>query len=125
MLTTFQSMDARALAEKFGISMLVIFGSVARGDTRLTSDADVAYFSENYMSLMDEARLSTELSAILKKDVDLVNLKKSSPLLAYHVFKDGVAVYEKTSGFFNEFFIKSIRIYQESLPLFRAKMALL
>ena len=113
------------MAEQYGLSLLVIFGSVARGDARPSSDADVAYLSENRLALMDESRLSIELSAITKKDIDLVNLKNASPLLAYHVFKDGIPVYEISSGLFNEYFVKSIRMYEEALPLFNAKMSLL
>lgn len=113
------------LCKKYGISLLVLFGSKARGDSRLSSDADVAYLSDAPLSLMDEARLVGELSAAMQRPVDLVNIALASPLLEYNIFKDGKPLYEKDRGLFEDYLARSLRIYEETKPLFQLKRALL
>ena len=114
-----------ALAETYGLSMLVVFGSLARKDMRQSSDADIAYLADAALPLMDESKLSNELSTLLKRVVDLVNVKMASPLLARNIFKNGQLLYEKEVGIFDDYFARSIRIYEETMPLYKLKMALL
>ena len=113
------------IAQSYGLDLIVLFGSQARGDNRSNSDTDVAYLASAALSLMDEARLALALSTELEQTVDLVDLKKSSPLLSYNIFHDGQSLYEQTPGLFSDFFVRAVRIYQETRPLYAVKLALL
>ncbi len=113
------------LVTHYNISLLVLFGSRARGDFRPSSDADVAYLSLTPLTLLEESTLSVELAPILGATIDLVNIRKSSPLLLYKVFKDGRVLYEKEKGYFNLSLVRAYRNYEDSKPLYRAKEELL
>ena len=120
-----KSKEIGEIAQKYGLELVVLFGSRARGDNRSASDADVAYLASVPLPLMDEARLALELAPILGGVIDLANIKGASPLLARHIFKDGKTLYEREAGLSTEMFIKSLRVYQETVPLYEAKFALL
>ena len=120
-----QTEKIEELAGKYRLSMLVAFGSLARGDATASSDADVAYASDRPLALMEEAAMAVELSALFKKEVDLVNIKTASPMLARNIFKDGVPAYERERGLFADYLARSMRIYEETMPLYKAKMELL
>lgn len=113
------------LAKKYNISLIILFGSQAKGDTHSHSDTDVAFLPEKDISTEDELNLIGELGGILKSDIDSVNLKKASPLILYHVFKYGKPLYEKERGLFSEYLAQSYRMYEEALPLYEARLALL
>jgi predicted nucleotidyltransferase/DNA-binding XRE family transcriptional regulator len=61
-----------AAAEAHGVTGLVIFGSVARGDDRPDSDVDMLVDIPPGMSLLDLARLQADLEAIVGARVDLI-----------------------------------------------------
>lgn len=113
------------IAKKYGLSLITVFGSRARRDFRAGSDTDVAYISENNLSLEKESEFATDLTEVLKTKVDIVNVKKSTPLLSYKIFKEGKPLYEKVKGMFSDNLAKAYRIYEETMPLYKVKQALL
>lgn len=61
------------LAEKYGISEIGVFGSVARDEIREDSDIDV--FVKMHPDLLKRACLKEELESILGKKVDVVRYR--------------------------------------------------
>ena len=61
------------LAEKYGISEIGVFGSVARDEIREDSDIDV--FVKMYPDLLKRACLKEELESVLGKKVDVVRYR--------------------------------------------------
>ncbi|WP_269516137.1 type VII toxin-antitoxin system MntA family adenylyltransferase antitoxin [Brevundimonas subvibrioides] len=72
-----------------GLAAVYVFGSAARGDARADSDLDLAFISDAVVRPMvrHEARLAVE--AMLKIDVDLVDLMTASPILGRQVLLEG------------------------------------
>ncbi|RFA15891.1 hypothetical protein B7R22_05690 [Subtercola boreus] len=63
-----------AIARRFGISEIRVFGSVARGDDGPGSDIDlIVSFEPGSMSLGDLVNFEDELSALLGVSVDVVS----------------------------------------------------
>jgi predicted nucleotidyltransferase len=64
------------LENKYGVSKLGIFGSVARGDIKETSDVDVVIEIRNVdpFVLLD---IKEELTKLLGCEVDLIRLRKN------------------------------------------------
>jgi uncharacterized protein len=62
-----------AIARRHGASHLRVFGSMARGQTRETSDLDLIVRFEPGRSLMDHGMLIEELQAFLGIHVDVVS----------------------------------------------------
>lgn len=65
--------DIGSLADRYGISNVRIFGSVARGDADARSDIDFLVDVPRDASLFDLSRFRRELSDLLGVDVDVVS----------------------------------------------------
>lgn len=110
------------LAKKYGLTLVVLFGSQATGHTHKESDVDVAYISDRKLSFDEEVLLNTDLTEVFRNDkVSLVNLKTASPLLLKQVVMNAAVLYEKHPSLFNEFYLLALRLYDEAKPLFELR----
>lgn len=71
--------DIESLADRYGISNVRIFGSVARGDSHALSDIDFLVDLPRDATLFDLSRFRRELSALLGVDVDVVSSRALLP----------------------------------------------
>lgn len=111
-----------AIAEKYRLSLVLLFGSQATGKTHKQSDIDIAYFGQEPLSLAEESRLVIDLMQAFRTDaVDLVSLQNAPPLLRYQIASSGRVIYELMPGLFTSFFIHALRQYEEAKPLFRLR----
>lgn len=109
-------------ADKYKLSMALIFGSQVAGKIHSGSDVDVAYLSSVSLSLEDESRLALDLADILKTNlIDLVSIRSSSPLLLKEIVDNTVVLYESKKSLFNEFRLYSFKKYFESKRLFELR----
>ena len=76
------------------IIALYIFGSVAMKKDKKNSDVDLALIPKSKVNGFRRIDIETELSNILKKNVDLVIFTDASPLLRHQILKNGHLVYE-------------------------------
>lgn len=83
------------LSRHVDIVAIYIFGSVATAKNRSGSDIDVAIMVRGQVNGMEQARLETSLSNILRKDVDLVMFGEATPLLQHQILKYGDLIYER------------------------------
>ena len=72
-------LDIQLLAERYGISNVRVFGSVARGDDHARSDIDFLVDIPREATLFDLSRFRRELSALLGVDVDVVSSRALLP----------------------------------------------
>ena len=80
------------LFEKYGITRIGIFGSVARDDASIESDVDIVYEMRR-PNLFTVVHLQKELENILQCSVDLVRYRKRmNPLLKKRIEKDSIYV---------------------------------
>lgn len=78
--------------EKYGISKLGIFGSVARGEQTPDSDIDVCYQGQ-VPSFLTLDMIQSELEQLLDSKVDLVRVRdKMNSLLRQRILRDGIYV---------------------------------
>jgi len=77
-----------------GVVAVYLFGSFARGDATPESDVDLAFLAST--SLRSEARwnLQEELAEMLRKPVDLVELRSASTVMRTQVLSSGRVLYE-------------------------------
>jgi uncharacterized protein len=95
------------------LRLLVLFGSRARGDSYSSSDWDFALlFDEDLRSQYeigggwDSYRSWGIFQQILDlgdDEMDWIDLKKASELLAHAIARDGVVIYEREPRIFEEF----------------------
>jgi predicted nucleotidyltransferase len=96
-------LDAQAIP---GLRLLVLHGSRARAEAQPGSDWDFAYQSN---AAFDPDALLASLADRLNADrIDLVDLDRAGALLRYRVARDGVTIFERTSGDFERFWLASV-----------------
>ena len=114
------------LAQKFGLSLVVLFGSQATGKTHKKSDIDIAFLSDIKMGLYDIARMQIEFEQVLKiGKIELVDLRNSPPLLLKEIAKNSVLLYERDALAFARFKIHAFKRYMESKKLLTLRAAAL
>jgi predicted nucleotidyltransferase len=77
------------------VSMVGIFGSMARGEAKKKSDIDLLVRFSKRKSLLAVVRLERELSEALGRKVDLLTEGAISPYLKERILKETQVVYEK------------------------------
>jgi predicted nucleotidyltransferase len=96
------------------ISALYLLGSHASGTERLKSDIDIGVLFDGEVDGFERIDLETKISNLLKKDVDLVDMKRSGPFLRHQIYKYGRVVYHDETDFAYIFRAKSINDYLDT-----------
>lgn len=110
------------LAEKYTLSLVVLFGSQATGKTHKGSDYDIAYLSERVLSFTEESRLIIDLMPVFQTSaIDLVNIHNAPPLLLKQIAEKCVVLYERDSQLFSRFRVYAYKRYMEAQHLFRMR----
>lgn len=110
------------ISQKYYLELLLLFGSQVSGKISKESDFDVAYLSGQDLGLTDEANLIVEIAPIFKSEnIDLVNLKKASPLLLYAITRNCQVLFEKNPLNFASLRAYAFKKYIETKPLYEQK----
>ncbi|MBW4675384.1 MAG: nucleotidyltransferase domain-containing protein [Desmonostoc geniculatum HA4340-LM1] len=110
------------------IKMLILFGSRATGNTNAKSDWDFgvlydeeqreAYVKDNAFRLFELPMQIGTLFNINSDHIDIVELNHCSELIAHFIARDGIMMFEKFPGQFEEFRLTS-SISKSELKKFR------
>jgi predicted nucleotidyltransferase len=103
---------ARAVPD---LELLVLFGSAARGTASARSDVDVAVRCAGAADL--EALHLALASRLATGRLDLVDLRRAGPLLAFEVARSGRVLFERHPGAFREFQSLASRRYCDTKKL--------
>lgn len=98
------------------LKMLILFGSRVLGNTHGKSDWDfaVVYDSEQFAQnkkpneLLQISQIIGEVLEINGDTVDVIDIEKSTPLLAHFIARDGEIIYEQHPGEFQQFKQKAL-----------------
>lgn len=116
------------LAKKYGIKIVMVFGSVAKGKAREGSDIDLAIladkkFYEKYFS--DFVYDLTEVENMEKKEIEVVPIGADNPLLLYNIFNDGVPIYIENEEEYQRLRGWARFIYEDNMRFFFGREELL
>ena len=101
------------------LRLLVLFGSAAKGRARSTSDLDVAVLCDGAADL---GALYLALAPRLRTArLDLVDLRRAGPILAFEVARSGRLLFEKSPGLFRQFQSFAARRYADTGKLREAQ----
>lgn len=82
------------LRQKLTPVYIIVFGSFARNTAHQTSDIDIAFYShDDSISSYDIFIMAQELADILKKEVDLIDLRTASTVFKAQIYTDGITIY--------------------------------
>lgn len=80
----------------YGIKLIYIFGSYAKGENRIDSDLDIAMYFNREVDGFVKLDILDELVGIFnREDIDLVILNNVDEVLKFQVIKYGKVVYMK------------------------------
>ena len=94
------------LESDINVVFALLFGSMAKNNMRYGSDIDIAVYFKNAPTLYEIGNLNLKLEEIINYKLDLVelnNLDKINPVLAYSVICDGILICNKDEKIFTEF----------------------
>lgn len=81
------------LLENIEPYVIYLFGSSVNGIFREDSDIDIAFLSAKEFSDYELFMLAQDLADILKRDVDLINLKNASTVFKVQIIYNGEKIY--------------------------------
>ena len=98
------------LTEKLTPELIYIFGSYAKNSERDNSDIDIAILSEREIEEYKLFLLAQKLADKLKKEVDLVDIKKASTVFKAQIIQ-GKLIFNKDNYKKMNFELKTFREY--------------
>lgn len=112
------------LAETYGITLLILFGSQATGKTHAGSDADFAFMSKRKLSLREIAECAFDLSSLVEfSRIELVDVRAAPPLLLKNIAMAGIVIYETEPQTFARFKIYAIKRFMEAQKILSLRAA--
>ncbi len=99
------------LIEETSAYLIILFGSAASRRMRKDSDVDIAFLSNKDLSNYEVFMIAQELSSILNKDVDLIDLSKASTVLKANILGTGRVIYCVDDKKKHEFQIRTFKDY--------------
>jgi predicted nucleotidyltransferase len=111
------------IALKFGIQILVYFGSYQTEYYHQESDIDLAFLAKTPLKSEHKLQLLEELILFHRKsEIDLVDLRTAEPLLRYEIAKNGRILYEREPGLFERYRLFYIKQSYELQPVFEVEL---
>ena len=83
------------IAMSFDIEKIYLFGSYARGDSRIGSDVDLCFETGDSFTLFNAGDFSQMLSQVLGCSVDVVTERSMYPYARESMLGDRVLIYER------------------------------
>ena len=110
----------KPLFKEEGLRFVLLFGSAAQGRTHGRSDIDLAFSYDGPLDIVD---LTNKVIGLLHSDsIDVVDLRRASPLMRFSAVKTGKLLYERTAGLFHEYCSFAFRIYADTKKLRDARV---
>lgn len=115
----------RVLEANPEVRLAYVFGSVARGQARPRSDADVAVLFATEPSFEAFDRLVAELERATGRRVDLIDLRRAPPLLVHEVLSSGKLIVCREAGERGAFEARAVLRFLDTAHLRRIQHAYL
>jgi predicted nucleotidyltransferase len=99
-------------------SIIVLFGSHAKGSAYDTSDVDIALVPRGTLSWSERLELISQIVALCDDRASVVFISSATdPVLGDEIRKDGKLLYEEKAGIWLELQIKLLHKFIDTAPL--------
>ena len=88
-----ESIISNFLTEKLSPVAIYLFGSFSSGNYNAQSDIDIAVLAKETLDTSELYELSAGISAILNRDIHLIDFKNVSPVLKMQILKKKKVIY--------------------------------
>jgi len=103
------------LFEERGLKLVILFGSTAVGKMHGQSDIDLGFLCDDDVDII---ALTRKVTGLLNTDnVDVVDLKRASPLLKFSAARNCKILFEGRPGIFSEFLSLAFRRFVDTKKL--------
>jgi len=111
--------DARSAAARVGVAcpglkLIVLFGSVARGEPLTDSDVDIGVLGSEFW---DGLRAGSEIADCFGREPHVVDLATANDLLRFRVAREGVPLFEGAPDEWPRFQAESAVRYFDVAPI--------
>lgn len=93
--------------------LVFVFGSFTGGHMTEESDVDIAILFKDMPDFKEILQLKEDISELVKREADIVVLNNSSPIVRMQVLKKGVLIIKKSSAIYNDFFVRTVKEYDD------------
>jgi uncharacterized protein len=84
--------DLQALAHQYGLRVLLLFGSMARGDATSESDVDLLVDNSAHLTGFQLGALQMDAQDLLGRRVDVLTINSIHPLLRERVMLEAISL---------------------------------
>ena len=114
-----QNQKIAAIAKKFSLSLVLLFGSRVSGPLNQESDFDVAYLPKKPLDSEDEIQINYEFTNIFEGNkVKVISLEKTPPFFMKKIFDNHKILFCSDMQVYYSYRIYAFKIYVE----FKEKM---
>lgn len=96
------------IVQKLHPSFILLFGSHAKAEEHANSDIDIAYYSSEEFSSYERFIFASELSGLVRSEVDLVDISTVDTVFTIQIFEQGIPIYIEDE---NELVRQKMRAY--------------
>ena len=103
---------AERVGREVGARLIVLFGSAARSGGDGAEDLDIGVLAD---AALDAVAVTNRFIQLLEtQHIDVADLRRADPLLLMLVARDGVPLFQRTSGEFARFWSLAARRYADT-----------
>lgn len=99
--------------DKQQILIAFLFGSAVSGHMTEESDVDIGVLFSHKPQPQEVLNIKEEICRTIGREIDLVVLNDSSPVIRMQVLKNGELIKSKSDTIYNDFFVKTIKEYDD------------
>ena len=120
----FNEEKLKAIVEKYQITLVLLFGSHAKGDNRPDSDVDLGILFAHEPPKLD-ALIAELISLFQDKTLDVVVLNHSDPLLRFEIISNYKILYQQDKDSFINFYLNTLKQYNDIQKLLKLEQTYL
>lgn len=99
--------------DKDGVLIAFIFGSFINNRLTDESDVDIAVLFSKAPIFSEISDIMNDLSSIIGKEIDIVVLNESSPIVRMQILRNGILLKKKSDALYSDFFVKTVKEYDD------------
>jgi predicted nucleotidyltransferase len=100
------------------VRLAVLFGSYATGRIHSGSDVDIAVAYPEKMSLEDRVAKAQELSAVVNKEIDLIDLREAHGVLLQQILRNRKTLVNRDPELYGRIIVRRIDEEESLMPLY-------